>query len=397
MKLLIVSPFFPYPPDSGGAIRIYNLIKHLSKEHDIMLLSYIDETQNFSKIEISTYCKAVTIPLPHNKRSWLSHGKHLFSKLPYSLVYVDNRFKERLIEITSQPFDIVQFEFLPLAHYVELLPKSSKKIVVEHYIAAESRKRLMEFWKPSLRKLYYRLQLPKINAYEQEILDKFDLCLITSEAHKQKLIDWGVKSQIMLSPNGVDTEYFAPLSEDISSEEPNLQPTLVYMGAYHLEPANIDGLTYLLENILPLIREKVPNIQLEIIGKGLPPHFEQKYRNNNIVFHGYVDDIRPVLGRAHGLLLSLRGGSGTKIRILTAMAMAIPVVATSIAAEGIDVKHNENILIGDTPENFSAETIKLIRDPELNSKIGSAGRKLVESKYSWKMVAERLNDIYTSL
>ena len=79
------------------------------------------------------------------------------------------------------------------------------------------------------------------------------------------------------------------------------------------------------------------------------------------------------------------------------MAMAIPVVATSIAAEGIDVKHDENILIGDTPENFSAETIKLIRDPELNSKIGSAGRKLVESKYSWKMVAERLNDIYTSL
>jgi len=243
MKILIISPFFPYPPDSGGAIRIYNLIKHLSDSHEITLLSYINPDQHQFQKDLSSYCRMISLPLPEKSRSPLFHARYLFSELPYSLVYIDNRFKEALIDIAQETWDIIQFEFLPLAHYVDCLPKSSKKVVVEHYIALESRKRLMKLWSPSFKKLYYFLELGKIRTYEQVILDKFDLCLVTSKDHKQKLTDGKTRSRISISHNGVDTAYFFPLNGSAPNKNRDKRPTLVYMGAFHLEPANIDGLT----------------------------------------------------------------------------------------------------------------------------------------------------------
>lgn len=397
MKILIVSPFFPYPLDSGGTIRIYNLIKHLSGRYDITLLSYINEAQRPLENELSPYCKVVTQPIPHKRRGRLFHARYLFSRLPYSLVYVDHQFKEKLVRLAGSGFDIVQFEFLPFAHYVEIFPKSVKKVVVEHYVAFESRKRLMGLWKTSIKKLYYYLELSKIRRYERGILDRFDLCLVTSAAHRQKLLDWGVTSEVEVCPNGVDTLYFSPLEEAGLFPRTGTDPTLVFMGAFHLEPANIDGLEYLLKEIFTLIEKGIPGIRLEVIGKGLSSGFSTRYAAPNIHFHGYIEDIRPVLGRAHAFLIPLRGGSGTKIRILTAMAMGIPVVATSLAANGIDVMHNETILIADTPQEFAAETVRILRDQTLNLKIGSTGRRLVEGKYNWKAIAEELDKIYRNL
>ena len=397
MKILIISPFFPYPPDSGGAIRIYNLVKHLSSLHEITLLSYINPDQLQFQKDLSPYCRMVSLPLPEKSRSPLFHARYLFSELPYSLVYKDDQFKEKLIEISQDTWDIIQFEFLPFAHYVDCLPKFAKKVVVEHYIALESRKRLMKFWKPSYKKFYYFLELGKIRTYEQAIFDKFDLCLVTSKDHEQKLRAWKTSSRIRVSHNGVDTDHFTPLNGKAFHKSIDTHPKLVYMGAFHLEPANIDGLIYLLEDILPLIEKEVPGIGLEIIGKGLPCDFNKKYGNKKITIHGYMEDIRPVLGRAHAFLIPLRGGSGTKIRILTAMAMGIPVVATSMAANGFDLEQNKHILIGDTPQRFAEQTIKILKDFKLNHTIGDAGRQLVENKYSWKKVAEDLDRIYHTM
>lgn len=397
MKTLIISPFFPYPLDNGGAIRIYNIVKHLSNHHEITLLCYISDNQRPFQKEISNYCQLITLPISEKTRSWIYHAKYLFYRLPYSLVYIDNQFKERLKEISQYPWDIIQFDFLALAHYVDIFSEFTKKVVVEHYIALESRKRLMRLWKWSLRKFYYFWELRKISTYEKNIFNKFDLCLVTNEDHVQKLQDWEIRSKIKVSPNGVDTTYFKPLKENAYKRNGDSHFTLVYIGAFHLEPANIDGLSYLLDEIFPLIEKEIPNIRLEIIGKGLPHSFNQRYRNNKICIHGYVEDIRPILAKAHAFLIPLRGGSGTKIRILTAMSMGVPVVATSIAANGIDVESDKHILIGDKPCLFADQTIKILKDLELNHKIGSAGRKLMEENYSWKKIAEDLNGIYQEL
>ena len=397
MKILIVSPFFPYPPDNGGAIRIYNLIKHLSGLHDITLLCYIHEDQCSLLDQLSPYCRIITLPLPESTRSWKCHARYLFSKFPYSLVYIDQQFKEKLKEVSRDSWDIIQFEFLALAHYVNVLPESAKKVVVEHYIALESRKRLMKLWKAGLKKWYYFWELWKIRNYERRIFNRFDLCLVTNDDHAGKLRDWKIGARIEVSPNGVDTDYFKPLKENSFGQNGDRHSTLVYMGAFHLEPANIDGLTYLLDEILPYIEKGIPDVHIEIIGHGLSHDFRYRYRSDKIRIHGYVEDIRPILGKAHAFLIPLRGGSGTKIRILTAMSMAVPVVATSIAASGIDVEPDMHLLIGDSPQMFAAQTIRILKDRELNRRIGFAGLDLVKERYSWKRIAGDLNGLFHSI
>lgn len=394
MKILIVSPFFPYPLDSGGAIRIYNLLKHLAASHNITLLCHTEREQEAYKRELLPYCEVITIPQNHRSRRWIFHARHLLSNLPYSLVQIDVTFEKALTAICERGFDIVQFEFLSLAHYVSRLPASVKTVVVEHYIATESRRRLAKISKPGLKRIYYGLDFPKIAMYEQRVLNQFDLCFVTSREDERKLLNRGIGSKIVLSPNGVDTKYFRPFDDTRLEPGSHRNPSLVYMGAFHLEPANVDGLEYLLKRVLPLVEQQIPGVKLEVIGRGLNGSFIDKYARRHVSFHGYVEDVRPILGRAHALLLPLRGGSGTKIRVLTAMAMGVPVVATPVAAEGIEAKQEEHILLGDTPENLAQYCVRLLSDRDLNENMGSAGRKLVEDNYSWETVAQDLDRVY---
>jgi len=397
LKILIVSPFLPYPPDSGGAIRIYNLLKHLSASHKITLLFLSERQQEDYQKELLPYCEPITVPRDHRSRRWISHARHLPSNLPYSLVELDVTFEKALTTVCKRGFDIVQFEFLSLAHYVSRVPASVKTVVVEHYIATESRARLAKLLRPGLKKIYYGLDLLKIAMYERRVLNQFHLCFVTSREDEKKLLNRGIKSKIVLSPNGVDTKYFRPLDDTRLQPGSHRNPSLVYMGAFHLEPANVDGLEYLLKRVLPLAERQIPGIKFEVIGRGLSGSFTDKYARRNVRFHGYVEDVRPILGRAHALLLPLRGGSGTKIRVLTAMAMGVPIVATPMAAEGIDAKHNVHILLGDTPENLAEYCVRLLSDRELNQNMGSAGRKLVEDNYRWETVAQDLDRVYREL
>jgi glycosyltransferase involved in cell wall biosynthesis len=272
-----------------------------------------------------------------------------------------------------------------------------KTVVVEHYIATESRRRLARISKWGLKRIYYGFDFPKIAMYEERVLNRFDLCLVTSREDEGKLLNRGIGSKIVVSPNGVDTQYFRPLDDTGLEPGNHGNPSLVYMGAFHLEPANVDGLEHLLERVLPLVEQQIPGVKLEVIGRGLHGSFIDKYAHRNVFFHGYVEDVRPILGRAQALLLPLRGGSGTKIRVLTAMAMAVPVVATPMAAEGIEAKHEEHILLGDTPETLARYCARVLRDRDLKKNMGSAGRRLVEDKYSWETVAKDLDRVYREL
>jgi glycosyltransferase involved in cell wall biosynthesis len=397
LKILIISPFLPYPPDSGGAIRIYNLLKYLSISHKITLLCYSERQPEEYRRELLPYCELITIPQNPQSRRLIYHARYLISRLPYSLVYIDTEFEKALTLTCRRGFDIVQFEFLSFAHYVNRAPQSVKTVAVEHYIATESRARLAKLLRPGLKKTYYGLDLLKIAMYEHHVLNHFDLCLVTSREDKGKLLKRGIRSKIALSPNGVDTGHFRPLNDARLERGNHRNPSLVYIGAFHLEPANVDGLEYLLEHLLPPIEQQIPGVTVEVIGRGLNGSFMEKYGRRNVFFHGYVEDVRPILGRARALLLPLRGGSGTKIRVLTAMAMGVPVVATPMAAEGIEAKHEEHVLLGDTPEDLARYCVSLLSDRDLNKNMGSAGRKLVEDKYSWETVAQDLDRVYREL
>jgi len=397
MRILVVSPFLPFPLDSGGCIRIYNIIHALSQNHELTLLSYVSSDAGRFVKQLESICNVIPIPFSPIRRKPIYHARHFLSKLPFSLVFKDPLFKKKLAECATQKFDIVQFEFLPFAHYIDLFPAKTKRVVVEHYIATQARKKLLSLWKPGLKKFYYAAELCKIKGYERDILSRFDLCLVTSQKDQEYLTKYCKPRHVMVSPNGVDTNFFLPQSRRLDEAADLAGPCLVYMGSFDLDPANIDGLAFLIEKIWPLIKKEFPTARLEVMGKGLPDDFMDNYRDESIQIHGYMEDIRPVLNKADVFVLPLRGGSGTKIRILTAMATGIPVVATEMASEGIEIQPEKNILIGNGPANFADKTIRLLKDTGMNREIGYAGRKLVEKQYGWNSIAQALENRYLDL
>lgn len=391
MKILIVSPFFPYPLDSGGTIRIYNLIKHLSSWHDITLLSYINEDQQSLEDRLSSYCKVITLPMPDKKRSWPFHARYLFSRLPYSLVYVDNRFKEKLVQLGRRGFDVVQFEFLPFAHYVDCI-KGPIKVLVEHYIATESRRRFIRLTNNHLLRLYYYFDLKKIAEFEKNVIGKFDHCIVTSEAHKQLLRQVAPEGDYTVVENGVDVDFFSHVSsEDFHPHQ------LSFMGSFGLDPANFDGIYLFVDKIFPIVRSWYPDTTLKIIGTGLTSEDIRKLERPGVEVCGRVEDIRPEILKSHVFVMPIRSGSGTKIRIPTVMAIGRPIVATRIACEGLSAKDGHDLLIADDIQSFASGIKRLFEDTELYDKLVKNAQELVRTRYDWSRMAEVADNLYEGL
>lgn len=391
MKILIISPFFPYPPDNGGAIRIFSLIKHLSKQHEITLFSYINEVQRPLENKLRPYCQVVTLPIHHQKRSWIYHAGYFLAKLPYSLVYIDPRFKEELIRLSEKNFDIVQFEFLPFAHYVGYIEGSSK-ILVEHYLAVESRQRFIKFTKNPLLRLYYSMDLKKIAQFEKKIIQKFDKCIVTSEAHKELIQQMVPQQDCAVVENGVDLDFYsAPSTKNFKPYE------LSFMGSFGLDPANFDGISLFVEKIFPIVRSWYPDTTLNIIGTGLKPGERKQLKYPGVRISGRVDDIRPQISNSHVFIMPIRGGSGTKIRIPTVMAIGRPIVATRAACEGLKVNNDHNLLMADEPESFAFCIKRLFEDENLCNRLTDKARNLVGRHYDWSRSAQKAQNIYQTL
>jgi glycosyltransferase involved in cell wall biosynthesis len=184
-------------------------------------------------------------------------------------------------------------------------------------------------------------------------------------------------------PTGVDVEYFRPLDDEIEN-------TLVFTGSMDWLP-NEDGICYFAQEILPKIRREIPNVKLNIVGRKPSARLQALARGdvNHIHLTGWVDDIRPHLGQGAVCVVPLRIGSGTRLKIFEAMAMAKAVVSTTIGAEGLPVQHGSEILLADTPDAFAESVVILLRDNARRKTLGRAARELVESKYSWASVARQ--------
>jgi glycosyltransferase involved in cell wall biosynthesis len=188
-------------------------------------------------------------------------------------------------------------------------------------------------------------------------------------------------------PTGVDLEYFRP-------EPGNEQPyTLVFTGAMDWL-ANQDAICYFVDEILPLVREQVPETDLWVVGRNPSERVRSlAEKKNGITVTGEVEDVRPYVRDAAVYIVPLRVGGGTRLKIFEAMAMGKAVVSTSIGAEGLPVRDGENILLADERQDFAQKIVNLLRDPATRNRLGQAGRRLVESEYSWRAVAGRFDSM----
>lgn len=394
MKILIISMSFPYPPKSGGKLRVYNLIREISKYHEIYLISliYKDELEYIPKS--LKFCKQVeVVPVEHTRFSKITRGLRifasLFTKTPVEVAAKESRSMQKKVnEIITNEFDIIQVEWLQMAHYLSFNRlKNIPLILVEHDVAYIPSQRRIQTVNKVL-KYIARRESNKMKNYEQKMCQNFDKILVMSEIDKNRLLMLNQNLDIRVVPNGVDTEN---IQAKIKREDAN---SLLFIG-WMKHQANRDALNFFLNQIFPLISKAIPNTRLYVVGQHTPKNIVNLAKSNpNIICTGYVKDVRDYLYNCTTYICPLRISGGTRLKILEAMAAGIPVVSTSIGAEGLNVTADENILIADTPEEFAEMTIRFLHNPELREKIAHNARIFVEENYQWKEIAEKMIEVY---
>jgi glycosyltransferase involved in cell wall biosynthesis len=236
-------------------------------------------------------------------------------------------------------------------------------------------------------KIRYGLTWWKLSRYTRGLLAQFDGCAVVAEQEREHIL--GIMPNChppAVVPNGVDLE---ANTGDFGTPRPD---TLIYPGALTYS-ANFDAMEFFLQDVLPLVQAQCPNVRLRITGRydGVP--VERLPLGNGAELTGYLDDIRPAVAQSWACVVPLRVGGGTRLKILEALALGTPVISTSKGAEGLEVTHEENILIADDPESFAQAVLRLLENGALRARLSADGRRLVEERYSWEICARQLDQL----
>ncbi|MBP1684186.1 MAG: putative glycosyltransferase [Deltaproteobacteria bacterium] len=388
MRILFLSSWFPYPPSNGSKLRTFNLLRELSRQHDVTLLSFADQPDvDPAAPALAGMCRAVEVvatPCRSARRAaWLS----FLRTAPRSLVGTRSpEMEQRIGELLSaSPFDLVIASQLQAASYVPscggltaLFEEVELGVLYEQFAHAPS----------VLRRLRYGLTWFKHRRYLARLLRSFRACTVVSERERALLSSTVPEHPaITVIPNGVD------LADYASVHQTPQRNRLIFTGSFRYI-ANHDAMCWFVRDVYPLIRAGVPDIQLTITGDAADRRVPD---TPGVVHTGHVADVRPLIASSWISVAPVRIGGGTRVKILEAMALGTPVVATSKGAEGLDVRHGVHLLIADTPHAFAEQVLHLLADPELRAELSRNARQMVEARYNWTTIGRRLAELVAAL
>jgi glycosyltransferase involved in cell wall biosynthesis len=364
----------------------------MAKRHEITLLAYAAPDADHHACQRITEAgvRLVSVrPVRREQRGAVFFGKllvNLFSALPYvAWNHCSLRMQRTLDQLLrAHSFDAVHCEMTlmsPLLRTIRHVPTVS----VAHNVETEIWRRYEHNELSAFRRRYIGLQRRRVEQLESRGLDHVTtLCTVSERDAAWYRQHTGVRN-IHVVPNGVDLEYFQP---GLEPEEPQ---TLVHAGAMDWRP-NIDAMTFFLEAIYPSMVAASPDLRLLIVGRNPSNAFiRMAEQHRGVKVTGSVEDARPLIRRGAVFVVPLRIGGGSRLKILNALAMGKAIVSTSVGAEGLDVRDGEHLLIADTPELFVARTLELLGAPAKRQRLGTAGRALVEARYGWDAIADRLD------
>jgi sugar transferase (PEP-CTERM/EpsH1 system associated) len=392
MRILILSPELPYPPAWGFAIRVSQIVALLARRHAVSLLTYAAD-QDGVKIKAMADLRADihAVPARHPQWRWkrLPQLLSTLSSRSYQGRYLYSDAMQRKLDelCAGQPFDIIQVETSQMAAF-DFDPRSAL-VIDEHDIVFELLDRIAASERSWLRRLYNGAEARKYRHEEIERWRRAGACVVTSSREVPIVRRAGVTGPILTAPNGVDVAYFAP------GTEPPEPDTLVMTGLMRTRP-NIDGAAFFVRDVLPAILTHRPNARLFIVG-GDPPDEITRLAGDHVVVTGGVPDVRPYLRQAAVAVVPLRMGGGTRLKVLEALSMKKPMVTTSLGCEGIDVRHEEHLLVADDPAGFAQAVVRLLDEPDTGARLAENGHALVHARYRWENVVERLEVLYEEL
>ena len=397
-RILFVTSRLPWPPSEGHQLRSWNLLRAAAREHQVDLLSLRRPEDGDGSAAPLRECAAsvATVPLPplpSPVRDPLGAGRLLWrstrGRQPLLVARYVSPALQRAFAERVQRADLVHFDMLPLAGLANAVPPGVPVVLNEHNVECRLLASQAAIEASPWKRAVKRQQVAPLARFERAACERADRVLSCSGPDAEQLAMLAPGARVTVVPNGVDLEFFRGPSADAEDNR-----TLVFVGGMGWLP-NRDGVEYFLADILPRIR-RTHAARLTVIGRSdglpVPPALADAVR-----LAGFVEDLRPQVREAAVYVVPLRAGSGTRLKILEAMAMGKAIVSTRIGAEGIDLQHGEHALLADTPAEFSAAVCRLLDDRELRLRLGSAARALAEREYGWDAIGQRLLATYRDL
>jgi sugar transferase (PEP-CTERM/EpsH1 system associated) len=392
VRILWLKTELLHPLDKGGRIRTYHMLRELARDHHVTYLTLDDGTAAPDAVERAReYCQElVRVPM-----SLASKGSGSFyadlarnlvsSTLPYAVwKYRSSEMRRRITDIVRRgAVDLLLCDFLaPAVNVPRDLPVPS--VLFQHNVEAMIWERHARYARSRARRLYLREQFRRMYAFEREQCRRFNSVIAVSPQDMAMIRrDYGV-TRIADVPTGVDTEHFRA-SPDARSEPHHL----IFTGSMDWMP-NEDAVTHFAQTIFPRVKAAVPQATLSIVGRNPSPAVQALERTcEGVHVTGNVPEVPPYLERAGVFVVPLRIGGGTRLKIFEAMAMGKPIVSTAVGAEGLPVQHGEHLLLADTPDDFAAAVIRLVREPAYAAAMGERAAQFVRERFSWRGVAEQ--------
>lgn len=397
MKILMLTPYLPYPDSSGGQIRTQNLLKHLRKEHDITLFSLIKYSKEEQYVPIleKEFCKKVKAFYRPQKPWMLSNILRTgFSLYPFLVIrnYSDQLRKAIKKELELGDYDLIHAEtFYAMPHIpktnlpVVLVDQTIEYKVYDHYAKHTAN--------PLLRPLL-AIDVAKMKFWETHFWRAASQVIAVSEDDKKQMEVIAPGLDVKVVPNGVNLDLFTK-GESWIKKQPVILISNNFAWLQNLEAAQI-----LIKEVFPIVRKTIPNAKLLIAGQHIPDHIKN-INDKNIEVRDLQEEDRKGLTRAYKdatvFAAPIKGPGGTRLKILAAMASQLPVVTTTVGMTGLKATPGKHVLIGDTPTDFADKIIQLVKDKELAKKLGVNARLHVEKNFGYQLIAKDLSRIYQSL
>jgi len=341
---------------------------------------------------LKSFCKAVyPFEIPADL-SRITLAKMLFLNLFSSLPFVAQKYDAPLMRqkireiIQTEHIDLVHVDLLPLTAYInefEHLPK----ILVNHNVESIRLYRWFRTEPNPVKKAYLGIQWLKLRSFERSAMNKFDGCVVVSGIDKELLLKMGVRSKLFVVPNGTNTKFFTPHNGKV------VENSVLWIGHMDVH-TNKDAVLYFWKDIYPILKRKYPEVKMTFVGTAPPKEIAAASKlDGHVRATGFVGDIRPYIDEAAVMVVPIRIGSGTRLKILDAMAMGKAIVSTSVGCEGLNVNDGKDIVIADDPENFAVKTIELLKSADKRVNLEKNALELAKT-YDWDLITQRQEAVY---
>jgi sugar transferase (PEP-CTERM/EpsH1 system associated) len=384
LKILVVLSRVPYPLEKGDKLRAFNQIKELSKKHEIILFALNDSVLHPQAIdELKKYCVAISVIKFSKITIFFNLFKSFFNGLPFQVGYFYfSKAQSRIdVLIAKHKPDHIYCQLIRTTEYVKKHSAIPKTLDYMDVFSKGIERRMKS--EPFYLKPFFKMEFKRLLRYENKIFDFFKNKTIISEQDKN-FIPHIRKEEIVVTPNGVDIDYFKPIVSEKKYD-------LLFNGNMNYPP-NIESAEYLVKKIMPIVWESNPGIKLLI--SGADPHKRVlNLASDRVIVSGFVEDVRASYAQSKILVAPMQISIGLQNKLLEAMAMRLPCITSSLANNAVGAIHNQEIMVADTPNQYAGYVLELLDNEDKYKLISVNGYKFTLNKYNWKNTVAILDNL----